>query len=558
MPKTPLTKQTEDFGGASLPAVSTEITTQTLIQAQVGPDPLATLLPATSVTVRIQPGREYVSGRPFYASTAFLQSLSFVIDDVTAAFGADVYDRMMLDSQVGSDVATLIEAALATLPQATPAISQWDTDGKTGQRTENPEWKLAKEIADFVTRLLCGSIVGMAQENPIAMRDMLESSFVGGNKIAEKVAYPLTSGQDAGRIAWALRPKPRISSAYVVDAYYHVLGIVSVIPGVSSTLITQSLVQDLNQLPNFLPRWKAAVLTHRQHDGDPRGQSGLRKAYNAWFDKIQFKISEMNYAARFLGGFVFGETPENAQGTVSLYNADGTPQIDVSGLPIVITIEEAMRNGLQLLQSGAVFVYPHGGNVQVIFPPSDNPYEAMIDSRNKEISIAISGQSRMTQDAKRSGLGNGDTDAAQDVFALRVAALKRSLLSMLASDFVADVVRSNWGEKYLHLAPVLTMSQTSPEDIAAEITAASAAGWSFAPSQLAWFDNRIGATPRTDADIAQAQEQKQAQIESAKKPPAALPNPALGGAKPSAGAKFSEKEPEKLTWWQEWLNRFRG
>src|SRR5438105_4242945 len=77
----------------------------------------------------VEPGAEYVAGYATgnlgnIAVGAYLRSLPQYVDDLTRDFGIDLYDRMMLDDQVGASVETLVRKVLADGWYLRPALDQ--------------------------------------------------------------------------------------------------------------------------------------------------------------------------------------------------------------------------------------------------------------------------------------------------------------------------------------------------------------------------------------------------------------------------------------------------
>ena len=503
---------------------------------------------AKTATIRRDPAKEYIAGQAYNLIGAYLQALPTAIDDVTRDFGDDLYDRMLLDGQVGSDVETLISAALAHPLTFRPDMQQYDTDQKTGERTEVKDWALAQEIADFCGRALSTRMVnphtGQAQDTDFgeAVRDMA-TAFAFGNRIGEKTAYPIVAGKDAGKVGLRCKVRPRRNTAFIVDIYFNVLGVAALIPGTASTNLVLSHYASPKDIPNLLPRWKIAVMTWRKKDSDPRGQSGLRKAYDAWFVKQQIKGMRLAYLARFAGGFIVGNTAENAVAETA-YNPDGTVMKNEMGYEITVSPVQALLTALQEMQAGACIALPFGAKAEPFFPPEQNPFDDALDTQNREISTAILGQTRMGQEAQHGS--KADSETGQDVFGLRVREMQQAILRMIATDFVPDLVYYNWGESAMHLCPTASLSETEAQDKADLINAFAAAKWEVAPSQYQGVDAMIGAPIRSQQDVDMAMKAAQ-MAANPPEPPAAIPG--KPGDKPQDNqsgdkAKFSDDEDE--------------
>ena len=200
----------------------------------------------TTRTVRAPATQEAVAGGKRALTTGnWPQTLPFAFDDLTADFGDDIYDKMLMDPQVNAALATLKTAILSDGVTCTPAILDADAPG----------FKKAQSICDFVSH----DLERLRPTIDTVLWSMLDG-MAYGSKVAEQV-YTLSSGR---LHLTSLKVKPRKVTAFVVDAFLNVLGLLAAIPGhAASQAITTGMIPDPASLPNFLPREKFAVLDRK-------------------------------------------------------------------------------------------------------------------------------------------------------------------------------------------------------------------------------------------------------------------------------------------------------
>src|SRR5947209_1152712 len=133
----------------------------------------ATIAPATAgqdIEVRADPTRQYTAVSPLQWYVNVARALPWAIDDVSADFGTDLYERMLLDPQCRSVVNVLKAAILETGVNLTSAI-----DDKN-----DPDFARAGDLVDRCDRMLADL------ETPIddVLWDMLDAVALG-NRAAE-------------------------------------------------------------------------------------------------------------------------------------------------------------------------------------------------------------------------------------------------------------------------------------------------------------------------------------------------------------------------------------
>jgi hypothetical protein len=261
------------------------------------PAPPAAVPPPTPAELQ----QEYVSGGGYAWDTRTARALPWSLDDeVSRDFGADVWDRMVVDSQVSASLSIFKAGVLEDGLHLSPALDD----------EEEPDYELATTIND--------EAVAMLDELQIALSDVLwdMGDAVGfGNRVAEQV-YELRPGYVEQRELLqlkALKVKPRELTAFVVDPFLNLIGLLAAKPGAQRVVATGGVVDPKS--PDLLPRDKFAILTFRPKGADPRETSLLRPAFDPWWRKRQVNVEFLKFLAQFAGPSVWGTVGEKAQTT---------------------------------------------------------------------------------------------------------------------------------------------------------------------------------------------------------------------------------------------------
>lgn len=390
------------------------------------------------------------------------RALPAYVDDVTADFGDDLYDRMLVDAQVSACVSILKAAILEEGVALAPAVDDKAADG----------YARAVEIRDAAEAML----EDLATPLDDVLWDLL-NSLAFGNRVAEQV-YELGPGPDGRAILRlrALKVKPRRSTAFVVDRFMNVLGLLADVGGRGRA---STSIHDVRP-DEILPREKFAVLTFRPRDADPRGTSILRPAYDPWWRKRQVMVEYVKYLAQFAGPSLVGFTAEDAEDGVA---EDGAPR----------TAEELMLEALLAFQNGTATVFGHGASVTPIEMQGDG--KAFLDAVagcNLEITKAVLTQQLATEEGQHQA--RAAAQVHQDVLDTLIRQGKRGVVRMLARDVLRTWVRWNWGDAAIPLAPIPSLGTTERRDVPALMSAIAAltrAGYPH-PSQYPAIDALLG------------------------------------------------------------------
>jgi hypothetical protein len=361
---------------------------------------------------------------------------------------------------------------------------------KMERERKRVEAKLAKEICDFCTDVL-ENLEGRSFVD--TLYEMLDAVALG-NKVAEQV-YDM--GKDmTGKtrvILKALKIKPRNSTAFVVDAYLNVIGLVAILPGRGYPVTVGTVMGTPDKIPNLLPRNKFAILTWAAKEGDPRGSSLLRPVYNAWWSKLQMMGEYMKYLAQFAGPSLVGYT---APGAVSVPQTDALGNV-IPGAPL-ITPEQAMLTALLAFKNSTVIALPNGSKVDPITAGGNGEaFKSAFTQYNGEISKGILCQTLATEEGVHQAKAASETH--QDVLDLVINHVKLVLARMIRHDILKPLVQYNWGEDAARrLTPKVTLASTEKHNWAKDAAALSSlvSAQYLDKSQYREMDARLGLPKR--------------------------------------------------------------
>lgn len=432
--------------------------------------------------------REVAIGDPSFGSFGRgWRSLPHAFDDLSRDFGDDIYDRMLLDAQ---EIACVNILRAAIIEEGVRIGACEDDEAADG-------YALAHEIADF-----CESVLA---DLPISLDDVLWdmlSAIALGSRVAEEVwdltpatSYALPGTSPISRtqdlfVLTALKPRPRASTAFVVDAYNNVRGLLARTPG-GSSVISQSYIGNPASVPNLIDREKFAVLSFRPENADPRGRSAIRPSYTAWFAKMEIWQEFLKYLAQFASASVYAVASEEAtkQG-ILVDNGDGTTTRT--------SAVEVLRDTLLAYKNGSVLAVPYGTLLGALAVAGNGEaFHAGFELCDQQITISILNQSLATGEARYQARASSETHQNTLVTLQRQA--KRAVCAMLHHDIVRPLVRYNYGEEAARmLCPHVSLGEVEQFDFAATATAiAQLARASYLdPSQYAGIDTMLSLPPR--------------------------------------------------------------
>jgi Protein of unknown function (DUF935) len=425
--------------------------------------------------------QEYVAGGiPGWYGENRAVSLTAAADELQAAFGLDLYERMLLDPQIAADV-TVLWAAI---------IEDGFTFGAAVTDANDPQYALATAIRDEAAAMYDT----LPTDN--LLYDQL-SALWNGYSVAE-IVYDTRRGT-AGRSllnVTAIKVKPPQNVAFVVDAYQNVLGLLALLPG-QGRLLGAGMPLDQVTVSSLLPREKFCILTHHPRYGDPRGTSLLQPVFGPWNDKVQLAPEYRKYLSQFAGPSLIGTAPPGAQDAL-LVDQNGVPLRDENGNPIRVTAQKAMYDALLNFRNGTVTVLPDGAAVQPVNMQGDgSAFLAAFARADLQITKAILTQVLTTEEAQFQT--RAATTVHQDVQDTLVRQGKRFVQRAHYWDVLVPWVKLNWGEPYLHLTPHPSLGTVEQHDMTPTMNAIAnmrRAGYFYSQAQLQQIDRMLNIAER--------------------------------------------------------------
>jgi hypothetical protein len=466
-----------------------------------------------SKTIEADPRKEYVASGGYLWLNHYLRSLPWYIDDIQRDFGNDIYERMLFDPAVWAAFQTLKSAILREGIQILPVEDLKDpaapaTASLTGKapRQSSP---IAHEIAEFCRR----NIAGMARMRSLdsLCYEILDGAAFG-NKVGEMILDDAMVDPATGRIVQMLKTiktKPRTSTAFVVDAYANVVGLLGLIPGQGYPVIVQGLMGKPGDVPNMLPREKFCIFVWQPTNEDPRGNSCLRSAYTPWWFKQQNLGERLKFSVRLATASLAGFTAPDAL-PVPQVDAAGNPVIGVDGNPVVVSAQQNMQNALLGLQNGTVGAFPHGAEIEMLESKSEGQVFKIIgDDCDRDINKAILLQTLASGEAQHQARASSETH--QDILELPIQYGKKALANMIAWDICRFIITQNYGEEYLAYCPIVALGDIESHNFAEMAKPLASLGYSLDVSQFEGIDRELGMPERAQG----WQERQQAATDAA-------------------------------------------
>lgn len=419
-------------------------------------------------SVPVQPGysapigahidREYVTSGFVNWYTNYTRVLPFPIDDITIAFGTNLYERMMCDAAVVSAVNVYRTSVLSDGVRFSPAIKDKSDSSYAQSQT---------------IYKMCMRMWAEMETDPDDVLWNLEEACVGGNKVAEKkwVLDKVVGPEPMWRIE-RLNVKPRETTAFAVDAMKNIIGLLGLVPGIGFPVQIGTILIDPGKQPNLLPRDKFVLRIFRPRDNDPRGTSLVRAAYTAWNMKMELWGEFLKWLSQFASPSIIGFTAPGAQ-MVPKTDSEGNPVLDGNGNPTLLSPEEIMANALADMKNSTAASFPFQSQVTPIEMRGQGaPFINAFKFLDGQITQAIQHQSLTTNDSQYGTKAQASTH--EDVADTIAKQGKKAILRTVTWDILRPFIRYNLGEAALPLVPQLSLGETQEQDFAAAATAISA------------------------------------------------------------------------------------
>lgn len=440
---------------------------------------------------QLNPQEEYLSGNYYGQEVRFLPAAKY--EQCAPEITFETYRQMLHDPEIAADIWLLKYFVLADGLQLTLALDGVALDA------DSQEFSQAQEIATFCER----NFAGLRKPLEDTLEQMLDAISYG-HKVAE-ITWKDGEGQDSGKLVLdKIAPKPHNVLEFVVDQFNNLLGFTPK----TYTRTTASLTGR-----QILPAEKFLLLTLREEDDDPRGNPGLRPAYNGWNFKQLTWPEYKRWLENCAMPSLIGKTAPKGQSDVQR-NPDGTK---LTGGKL-LSSSEAMLQALLNLKNASAAVVPNGAEVDQIEPTGEGAgFERAINVADGQITKGILFQSLATNEAQFGTRAQSETHMG--VLDLLVWYLKGKVGKLLTG-LIERVITYNFGKEALRFTPIVAMGDTERRDWATDATAAAALETSLTDSQWLHITTQLGIPapapgerPRREAVVEQM----------ADRPPAAPP-----------------------------------
>ena len=402
----------------------------------------------------------------------YWQGLPRYVDDVERDFGLDIYEKMLHDEAVFSSIFTLKTSILASGYRLTGRVQQ------PAAFADDPEAQAQFEQSETIREEMEHMLNNLQQPLETVLWEMLDC-LAFGHSVAEET-YEL---RDGVLVLKTLRVKPRLKYAFVSDPFLNVVGICPI--EMASTVMT---------VPQYIvPTEKFFILTFNSIEGDPRGRSLLRAAYNCWFLKQQTWPNMLKYLIQFCTPSIAGILPPNA-GDVE------TGTLDADGNPITVTAAQAMLNALQQWANGTAIVVENGTILQPLEMSGTGSeiYERVIEQFDRHITRAILFNARTLMEAEHGS--KADSDSSQDVTTAFVKYIRHQVETAFYRDVLYYTVKLNHGEAVADaFTPALVLSDVEAQDLVAYGAMLAQVGFTLHTSQFPGLDAKMN-FPERDMD----------------------------------------------------------
>lgn len=506
------------------------------------PKPQETVLTSPHEQIRsIEPTREFVArsntSALFGAVRSELTRLPRATDDLSRELTIETCDRMMNDPQISSAVYTLVLQALAKGLRAKPRYPKG-----------HDFYEEAVKMYDFISyeldychdNMLDYLEVGMTE----TLEDMAVARLVYGNSVAEQTRRIQVGGPLDGKLVMAsLNVKSPNVYGYVVDPKGNVPGLAvytgetkETRPGGAVSFLPMAVTETTTQIEmpisamgsgwEVLPISKFAVTAHRRKMNDPRGNSALRQAFNAWYLLMQIWPEFLKYLTQFASPSLVATMPERTPDRVR--QSDGT-----LADPADILYEELVN-----FANGTVVVARHGTEIDTLFSQGDGTaFIQSINLLNHQMVKAILHSVLATE------APHNQTRAAQqggkDILDIPTRGIKNGLCSMIHRQIWKRSILFNFGPLAAqYLTPIASLGDITAEDRNEAIKSWATAGFQVTPSQHVEIADILEITAPNEDELATMQEK----AETEAKPP---PAPAAPGGAGKPAAKPASKPASK-------------
>lgn len=425
--------------------------------------------------------------------------LSKAIDDVIGNLGNEVYDLMSQDDAVSAALTMLAYSIMGGDIHVEPAIVA--EPGERVDGTTDPQRRKdiedAKLYAEQVRRSIDRVPDFLDQLEAILAEGLIRGSGLGDPEwevvqgpTDEKPLTLLKSIQCRHYRSWAM----------VVNKY----GQFEQVAGFSW------------EGPKLYQRDRFLVYVNSPRNGDPRGTSDLRPAYDAWNFKTQARPERGKYIATWANPTVVIRYDNTTTPTYPIDPATGQEDTTQALLVPHAQAERVAAN----VHGNSWMAIPIPWESELVESKNDGgAFAAHEEDCNKAIIQAILLSSRTLSEAAHGS--KADSDTSKDTTMIKVARREKTFTKAIERGFCYVQTLMNHGEDAANrLCPKIKFPDTNAGTVADLITAYTGAGWKTVPRQAAYIDSKFGLPVRSADEIDEAKRQadaaQQAVIDAAK------------------------------------------
>jgi len=424
-------------------------------------------------------------------------------DDLMSEFGFQIYEQMARDPKVHKCIKIIKIGTLGDDVELLPCLSDND-----------PEYMSAEKVSEFCSYVL----KNMDSPFKTVLEQMLDAT-VYGHKIAEVVYKSEFIDHLNGTYLTlkSIKPKPIGSARFVVDDSLNILGIVGQNNQLRSGKLANNQTNqnlDFINIKNitkkngktviktetgeenvFLGTDKFVYLTIDAKDGDPRGQSMLRSAFNFWNLKQNILPEILRFLLTCSIPLLIGYTPEDQEGQQPpiLRDAAGNIVRNSNGQPTVINREGALLQALLQARNSTTIALKGGSKVQEIGGTGSGlPFYKTLEMADSQIEASILLQTLATSEGRYSSRAQSQTH--MDTLDNLIWDIKKTVADMITTQILRPLIKYNFGSKFLKFMPVVSLGDTERRNFSldgATVATLYAAGY-LSEDQKRYTDQMLG------------------------------------------------------------------
>ncbi len=428
------------------------------------------------VGIRTDLTRDYIASGVYQGSgMSALHAIGNDFDSVVKEHGIGIYKRMLSDGEVSAAISAFVEASCSTALNVRPLISD----------PEHEEYAVSEKISEF-----CRWAINRIPDLRASQKAQVQDGLTFGTSVSS-LSFEYHKGpQYNGALTISrIKPNPLESTNFVIDSHSNIIGIIPITPTDPRFLVGNSAmyVGESSIVKGMLPRSSFAILTWNPDSGDPRGQSLLRPAFNAWWIKQKTIESMMQWQQRFAWPSIVGKLPEFAEDICIIDEVTGEEISRTSAT-------EALIEALKGFSNGSILALPHGAMVELLqVNGSANVFLDIIAWCNTEIVRSIQNQHLATAEGIHQA--RAAADVHKDVLSLMISSIKDWYCSMIRNDVLKPLVESNY-PAFPHLVPNVDLGDgTGFRLTVADVASLAAVGW-FSDGQKKEIDRQLGLPQR--------------------------------------------------------------